>query len=75
MSHHAADSEYDFFTSNGRGHHREKVYPYDALGATIVAGNTVWGGSKVVIPDKAQRFTWLIEQVLAMMNIELYGVK
>ena len=30
--------------------HREKVYPYDTLGAIIVCGNTVWGDLSVVVP-------------------------
>lgn len=28
---------------HGSGFHSEKIYPYNALGAAIVCGNTVWG--------------------------------
>lgn len=30
--------------------HREKVYPYDVLGAAVVCGNTVWGDISVIVP-------------------------
>lgn len=33
--------------------HREKIYPYDGLGAIVVCGNTVWGDIVEVIPIDA----------------------
>lgn len=33
-----------------REEHREKVYPYDTLGALLVCGNTVWGDVVEVVP-------------------------
>lgn len=47
------DSQEDFFRAMGPYYHREKVYPWDALGAAIVAGNGAWGASKVVVPVDA----------------------
>lgn len=32
------------------GSHYEKTYPWDSIGTTVVAGNTVWGASVVIIP-------------------------
>jgi len=42
------------------GNHREKVYPFDAIGALIVGTNGAWGDCKAVVPIDAifPNYSW-----------------
>ncbi len=53
MAHKDVDSQLDYFRATGPWWHREKVYPWNTVGPSIVAGNGAWSPPIPVVPVDA----------------------